>query len=128
MSPLRLISRRGAGASLEALTYAVPEGRSPMPSVGARVLVPLGNRTVTGVVDRSRRPFAPEGVARPRTSSTSSTPRRSSPEDVVALAQWVADYYACGAGRRARGGDAARAPCDADAAPSARSAPYASLI
>ena len=34
---------------LEALTYAVPEG-TPTPAIGARVLVPLGKRTVTGVV------------------------------------------------------------------------------
>ena len=34
---------------LGALTYTVPE-EMPFPSVGARVLVPLGKRTVTGIV------------------------------------------------------------------------------
>ncbi len=33
---------------LGALTYSVPD-EMPMPAVGARVLVPLGNRTLTGI-------------------------------------------------------------------------------
>src|SRR3954447_15667576 len=35
--------------ALDALTYAVPS-EFPDPAVGARVLVPLGNRTLTGIV------------------------------------------------------------------------------
>jgi primosomal protein N' (replication factor Y) len=80
---------------LEALTYAVPEG-TPPPVVGARVLVPLGRRTVAGVVtDPLEHP--PAGVAA-RNISDVLDADAFVPEDVVALAQWVADYYACGAG------------------------------
>ena len=35
--------------SLDLLTYRVPDDDAP-PSVGARVVVPLGARTVTGIV------------------------------------------------------------------------------
>jgi len=80
---------------LEALTYAVPEGQ-PLPSVGARVLVPLGKRTVTGVV-AGPVDLPPEGVTTKAISEVLDADAFV-PEDVVALAQWVADYYACGAG------------------------------
>ena len=127
------------------LTYTVPEG-IPLPSVGARVLVPLGKRTVTGVVlgepaeDRGPRTedrkTAEDAGPRPSTldqrppaldpRSSTLEPRPSNPEprpstldprssdikplidvldsepflppDVVELAAWVADYYACGVG------------------------------
>jgi len=36
--------------SLDLLTYAVPDGVAT-PCVGARVVVPLGTRLVTGIVD-----------------------------------------------------------------------------
>ncbi|HEX9367053.1 MAG TPA: primosomal protein N' [Vicinamibacterales bacterium] len=92
---------------LGALTYSVPEGM-PDPPVGARVLVPLGKRTVTGVVLGSD-PGAPENGVRPRspdyTLADSAKPlveildaEAFLPSDVVALASWVADYYACGVG------------------------------
>src|SRR5260221_3459037 len=80
----------------------------PDPPVGARVLVPLGKRTVTGVVLGSD-PGAPEDGVRPRspdyTRAVSAKPlveildaEAFLPSDVVALASWVADYYACGVG------------------------------
>src|SRR5260221_854387 len=80
----------------------------PDPPVGARVLVPLGKRTVTGVVLGSE-PGAPENGVRPRspdyTLADSAKPlveildaEAFLPSDVVALASWVADYYACGVG------------------------------
>jgi primosomal protein N' (replication factor Y) (superfamily II helicase) len=80
---------------LEALTYAVPEGK-PLPSAGARVLVPLGKRAVTGVVIGPV-DHPPEGFAT-RDITDVLEVEAFVPEDVVALAQWVADYYACGAG------------------------------
>jgi len=80
---------------LEALTYAVPEGKL-LPSAGVRVLVPLGTRTVTGVVIGPI-DLPPEGVATKEISDVLDV-EAFVPEDVVALAQWVADYYACGAG------------------------------
>ncbi|MEN3338258.1 MAG: hypothetical protein V7647_1934 [Acidobacteriota bacterium] len=46
---MRLIAVAVPVPTLDALTYSVPEG-VPMPVIGARVLVPLGNRTLTGIV------------------------------------------------------------------------------
>lgn len=90
--------------SLDALTYRVPDafGR---PAVGARVLVPLGTRTVTGLVTT----FV---SGRPETQRSSKASIEQDvrdvidvlddgpflPADVVDLGVWVADYYACGVG------------------------------
>ena len=80
---------------LERLTYRVPDAVAP-PVRGARVLVPLGSRVVTGIVT---------GVA---ADPPDSSPLRALlevldeepfvPEDVLNLALWAAEYYACGAG------------------------------
>ncbi len=73
-----------------------------MPSIGARVVVPLGSRVVTGIVV--------ELNVDPRT--TNDEPRTTNvkpirelldesafvPPDVVALARWTAEYYAAGVG------------------------------
>jgi primosomal protein N' (replication factor Y) len=105
---------------LGALTYTVPDEMA-FPSVGARVLVPLGKRTVTGIVLSEvggARPEAREAteeavpVSTPEPRASRLAPRASDvkpiidvldasaflPPDVVALACWVADYYACGVG------------------------------
>ena len=84
---------------LDILTYRVPDG-IPVPVRGARVLVPLGKRTVTGII------VDPTGSL-----DTGQTPpdkiksileildeEAFLPNDVVDLALWVAEYYACGAG------------------------------
>ncbi len=99
--------------ALDALTYRVPEQLS-VPVVGARVLVPLGKRVITGlVVDREL------GTGEPALSELPS-PEPPSPEsrqesaikdiidildaepflnaEVVKLASWVSEYYACGIG------------------------------
>jgi primosomal protein N' (replication factor Y) len=83
--------------ALDRLTYRVADSL-PVPEVGTRVVVPLGTRHVTGIVvgvegagaDRREGPFrAIRGVldAEPFI-----------PSDVVALAQWTAEYYAAGIG------------------------------
>ena len=83
------------------LTYEVPEG-FPVPSVGARVLVPLGKRAVTGIVlfeDDDPRPSTLDprpSELKPLTDVLDS--EAFLPPEVVALASWVADYYACGVG------------------------------
>src|SRR4051794_35364807 len=46
---MRLIAVAVPVPTLDALTYSVPESL-PMPVIGARVLVPLGNRSLTGIV------------------------------------------------------------------------------
>jgi primosomal protein N' (replication factor Y) len=76
------------------LTYTVPEGM-PDPAVGARVLVPLGKRTVTGIVLASDL-RSPTSDLRPLIDVLDADPFL--PPEVVALAEWVADYYACGVG------------------------------
>jgi primosomal protein N' (replication factor Y) len=99
---------------LEALTYAVPDG-IPEPVLGARVLVPLGNRVLTGLVvspgSGIRGPgseVAPDSSAEPDPRIPDAADLREIidvlddeaflPEDVVRLTSWVADYYACGVG------------------------------
>jgi primosomal protein N' (replication factor Y) (superfamily II helicase) len=91
--------------NLDLLTYAVPDGVAT-PCVGARVVVPLGTRLVTGIVVE----VGVEAGARRRTANaeppaTNVKPIRELldatafvPADVVALARWTAEYYAAGVG------------------------------
>src|SRR5688500_10593776 len=66
-----------------------------MPAVGARVRVPIGNRTVTGcVVECAARRVAPD--ARDILEVLDAEPFL--PPAVVELCQWVADYYLAGIG------------------------------
>jgi primosomal protein N' (replication factor Y) len=81
--------------ALEALTYELPDSASD-PAVGARVLVPLGNRIVTGVVTCTS-PAESENDSI-KTVVDVLDGEAFLPPDVVSLALWVADYYACGAG------------------------------
>src|SRR5579862_26092 len=97
---------------LDLLTYRVPEG-SAVPHVGARVVVPLGSRAVTGIV-------MAVGVDAAGVEEAGIKPIRQLldaqafiPADVIELARWTAEYYAAGAGEmitavlppKARGGD-----------------------
>src|SRR3954447_14810524 len=114
---MRLIAVAVPVPALDALTYSVPESL-PMPVVGARVLVPLGNRTLTGIVveiisesgERSAEGGGDGGGSdepgtrseprtAPREPGTSIKPlfeilddSPSLPADVVRLASWVANY------------------------------------
>src|SRR5439155_20579317 len=112
----------GPVPGLGPLTYAVPDD-VPEPSIGARVLVPLGNRIVTGIAipaagsppkggtddlptvggegDAERTGASHTGSARPADLKLVTDVLDSAaflPPDVVNLALWVADYYACGVG------------------------------
>ena len=82
--------------TLGLLTYRVPDGL-PRPVVGSRVVVPLGNRIVTGIVmdDVSATSMADEAVKPVREVLDAAA---FVPPEVVALAQWVAEYYAAGPG------------------------------
>src|SRR3954470_22848210 len=104
---MRLVSVAVPVPGLGPLTYSVPDD-TPAPPVGARVLVPLGKRVVTGVVlpePESREPTAESREPK----ADSREPRADSwkpltdvldaepflPSGIVSLAAWVADYYAC---------------------------------
>ena len=83
--------------ALDLLTYRVPEG-TPGPAVGARVVVPLGSRTVTGIVvdnDASLTGLAESAIKPIRHILDADA---FLPSDVVALARWTAEYYAAGPG------------------------------
>jgi len=73
-----------------------------MPSVGARVVVPLGTRIVTGIVVATNVESRTTN-AEPRTTNVKAIREVLDagafvPPDVVALAQWTAEYYAAGVG------------------------------
>src|SRR5262245_29754198 len=93
VSPMRLVQVAVPVPTLDALTYAVPDDR-PDPPPGARVLVPLGNRTITGV-SLAGSPDSAEGVKQ-LVDVIDAAPFL--PADVLQLATWVAEYYACGIG------------------------------
>ncbi len=78
---------------VECLTYRVPETFS-MPVIGARVLVPLGSRIVTGCVVNTEVENSHE--LKDLLEILDIEPFL--PREVVELALWVADYYACSPG------------------------------
>ena len=97
---MRLIQVAVPVPQLEALTYAVP-AEFPDPVPGARVLVPLGKRTLTGiVVSGSHQRLATSDSRRDSIKPIIDILDDSAflPPDIVSLIAWVADYYACGAG------------------------------
>ena len=80
--------------ALPLLTYSVRAGITP-PVRGARVLVPLGTRTVTGlVVSTDVSPV--EGDVKDLIEVLDDAPFL--PDTVVDLALWVSDYYLAGPG------------------------------
>ena len=64
--------------------------------IGARVVVTLGKRMVTGVVTEHVAE-APDGVVAKEIVDVLDADAFV-PGDVISLALWVAEYYACGAG------------------------------
>ena len=81
--------------ALGLLTYLVPDDQQ-MPAAGARVVVPIGPRTLTGVVLGE--------AAAADTAYTIKPIKRVVddhafvPADVIRLTQWVSDYYLAGPG------------------------------
>ena len=110
---MRLISVAVPIPFLDLLTYAVPPALA-MPPVGARVRVPIGNRTVTGCVVESpaRDPIPDQRGVRFQTPDQGGVRLQPDirdiieildaapflPPAVVELCQWVADYYLAGIG------------------------------
>ena len=67
-----------------------------MPEIGARVLVPIGTRTLTGVVVGDAAAADPAYTLKPIKQVLDT--RAFLPADVLELAAWVSDYYLAGPG------------------------------
>ncbi|MSO56914.1 MAG: primosomal protein N' [Acidobacteria bacterium] len=96
---MRLVSVAVPVPFLDLLTYQVPD-RLPLPPRGARVVVPLGKRVVTGIVVDPRAELNVEHTALAKLKPITDVLDDEAflPGPVVDLALWVAEYYACGAG------------------------------
>jgi primosomal protein N' (replication factor Y) len=81
--------------ALDLLTYNVPDSW-PMPVAGARVIVPLGSRTLTGVVVGAAMSPGSEVALKDIYEVLDDTPFL--PADVLQLTEWVSDYYLAGPG------------------------------
>jgi len=98
--PSRSVSVAVPVPFLDALTYRVPDAM-PSPSVGARVLVEVGNRALTGCVVQVVDAVGVEAAAelsglKPLIELVDAEPLV--PRSVIELCQWVAEYYLCGIG------------------------------
>ena len=96
---MRLVSVAVPVPFLDVLTYQVPDGWA-FPQRGARVVVPLGKRVVTGVVVDPNAKLQPEHAPLEKLRNLIEVLDEEAflPGPVVDLALWVAEYYACGAG------------------------------
>jgi primosomal protein N' (replication factor Y) len=86
--------------AVDLLTYRVPDGIA-LPPIGARVLVPVGTRVLTGCVvrvDEKQAPLPDGGDDAIKDIIEVLDEGPFLPEQVVGLALWVAEYYACGPG------------------------------
>jgi primosomal protein N' (replication factor Y) len=91
----RLVSVAVPVPNLGLLTYSVPLDL-PMPAAGSRVIVPVGPRTLTGVVMGEA---AAADTAYTIKSITQIVDAQAFvPADVVKLTEWVSDYYLAGPG------------------------------
>ena len=99
---MRLVSVAVPVPFLDALTYSIPE-HLPVPAVGARVLVEVGNRVRTGcVVDilsgaAADAPGA-DGSRNLKAIAEIVDAEPFIPPSVAGLCRWVAEYYLCGIG------------------------------
>ena len=84
--------------TLDLLTYGVPDGAAT-PPVGARVVVPVGARLLTGIVVETGI-TTDDGVRGKDIKSVRQVLDSEGfvPADVLELARWTAEYYAAGAG------------------------------
>jgi primosomal protein N' (replication factor Y) len=91
----RLVSVAVPVPSLDRLTYHVP-APLPTPVPGARVIVPLGARTLTGIVTAGVPERRGDVALRDVVDVLDRAPFL--PPDVLELTAWVADYYLAGPG------------------------------
>jgi len=83
-----------------ALTYAVPDDWPEPPAPGRRVLVPLGHRALVGVVREQSDPSPPEKLRALLADLDDEAPTLT--PDVLALCEWLADYYVAPVGEAYR--------------------------
>ncbi|MEO7156113.1 MAG: DEAD/DEAH box helicase, partial [Vicinamibacterales bacterium] len=81
--------------ALGLLTYRVPADQ-PMPARGARVVVPMGPRTMTGVVIGEAAAADTAYTIKPITHIVDD--HAFIPPEVVKLTEWVSEYYLAGPG------------------------------
>ena len=93
----RLVSVAVPVPALDLLTYRVPPDLD-VPARGARVLVPLGPRVMTGLVVGDAGVADAPAEGRLRDLVDVLDPEPFLPGHVVDLILWVADYYVCGPG------------------------------
>jgi primosomal protein N' (replication factor Y) (superfamily II helicase) len=91
----RLVSVAVPVPALGLLTYRVPDAW-PVPHVGARVVVPLGPRRLTGLVLGGGEPLDESITIRELIEVLDQ--ESFVPVDVVELTSWVSDYYIAGRG------------------------------
>ena len=91
----RLVSVAVPVPALDLLTYRIPD-ESPIPPAGARVVVPLGPRKLTGIVIGEAGP--PDGAFELKNILQTLDADAFLPPDVIELTQWVSDYYVAGPG------------------------------
>ena len=92
---MRLVAVAVPVPFLDLLTYSVPD-RLELPSIGARVRVPVGSRTLTGCVVEHSATIDAGTDAKDIVEVLDNEPFL--PSTVVALARWVAEYYVAGVG------------------------------
>jgi primosomal protein N' (replication factor Y) len=91
----RLVSVAVPVPALGLLTYRVPDAW-PVPPAGARVVVPLGKRTLVGVCVGDA--AAPGDNVVLKDLREVMDAEAFVPADVLALTAWVSDYYLAGPG------------------------------
>jgi len=80
---------------LDLLTYSVP-GSLEIPPVGARVRVPLGRRTVIGIVVEAPATLPDDMEVKDIVEAVDQAPFL--PPAIVSLCRWVSEYYMAGIG------------------------------
>lgn len=91
----RLVSVAVPVAALDLLTYRIPPPQA-IPRPGSRVVVPLGRRTLTGIVVGPAGAVPADVTVRDVVEVLDREPYV--PEDVLQLTAWVSDYYLAGPG------------------------------
>lgn len=77
-------------------TYLVPDALEEHARVGCRVLVPFGNRRLTGVITEMRQADHEAENLKPIEDVLDEVPSLSS--ELLRLTKWIAEYYVCGWG------------------------------